>query len=128
MIEDCAHAHGAAWRGRGAGSIGTAGSFSMQTGKLMTAGEGGAILTSEDDVFDACQAYANCGRLSETDRSGRSRCRVQLQDDRLPGGHSAGAARATGVADGAPAVTRAAGYATVSRRSLASYRLPVTLA
>ena len=52
VIEDCAHAHGAAWRGRGAGSIGTAGSFSMQTGKLMTAGEGGAILTSDDSVFD----------------------------------------------------------------------------
>ena len=71
VIEDCAHAHGAAWRGRGAGSIGTAGSFSMQTGKLMTAGEGGAILTSDDDVFEACQAYANCGRLSSTDCSGQ---------------------------------------------------------
>jgi dTDP-4-amino-4,6-dideoxygalactose transaminase len=70
VIEDCAHAHGAAWRGRGAGSIGTAGSFSMQTGKLVTAGEGGAVLTNDDDVFEACQAYANCGRLSETDVTG----------------------------------------------------------
>ena len=70
VIEDCAHAHGAAWRGRGAGSIGTAGSFSMQTGKLMTAGEGGVVLTSDDEVFDACLAYANCGRLSETDTTG----------------------------------------------------------
>src|ERR1051325_7727606 len=35
LIEDCAHAHGAKWRNRGAGSWGDAGSFSMQTSKLM---------------------------------------------------------------------------------------------
>ena len=71
VIEDCAHAHGAQWQGRGAGAIGDAGSFSMQTSKLMTAGEGGAILTSDDEVLELCESYVNCGRASETDRFGR---------------------------------------------------------
>jgi dTDP-4-amino-4,6-dideoxygalactose transaminase len=71
VVEDCAHAHGAQWRGRGAGSIGDAGSFSMQTSKLMTAGEGGVILTSDEQVYELCESYMNCGRASETDRFGR---------------------------------------------------------
>ncbi len=68
IIEDCAHAHGAKWRDRGAGSIGDAGSFSMQTTKLMTAGEGGVVTTGDDEVFELCQSYVNCGRASQTDR------------------------------------------------------------
>jgi dTDP-4-amino-4,6-dideoxygalactose transaminase len=68
IIEDCAHAHGAKWRSKGAGSIGDAGSFSMQTTKLMTAGEGGVITTGNDEVFELCQSYVNCGRASQTDR------------------------------------------------------------
>ena len=44
VIEDAAHAHGAHWHGRGAGAIGHFGSFSMQSTKIMTAGEGGVLL------------------------------------------------------------------------------------
>jgi dTDP-4-amino-4,6-dideoxygalactose transaminase len=68
LVEDCAHAHGAKWRGKGAGSIGDAGSFSMQSSKLMTAGEGGVITTSDDEIFELCESYVNCGRASQTDR------------------------------------------------------------
>jgi dTDP-4-amino-4,6-dideoxygalactose transaminase len=68
IIEDCAHAHGAKWRKQGAGSIGDAGSFSMQTSKLMTAGEGGVVTTGNDEIFELCQSYVNCGRASQTDR------------------------------------------------------------
>jgi dTDP-4-amino-4,6-dideoxygalactose transaminase len=68
IIEDCAHAHGARWREKGAGSIGDAGSFSMQTSKLMTAGEGGVVTTNDDELFELCQSYVNCGRASQTDR------------------------------------------------------------
>jgi dTDP-4-amino-4,6-dideoxygalactose transaminase len=68
IIEDCAHAHGAKWRNKGAGSIGDAGSFSMQTSKLMTAGEGGVVTMRDDEVFELCQSYVNCGRASQTDR------------------------------------------------------------
>jgi dTDP-4-amino-4,6-dideoxygalactose transaminase len=70
VIEDCAHAHGARWRGLGAGAIGDAGSFSMQTSKLMTAGEGGVVTTNDDEVFELCQSYVNCGRASQRDRFG----------------------------------------------------------
>ena len=62
VLEDCAHAHGARWRGRGVGSWGDAGSFSFQTSKLMTAGEGGIVTTSDDLVLDRLHALVNCGR------------------------------------------------------------------
>lgn len=62
LIEDCAHAHGTFWRGRGVGSWGDFGSFSMQRSKLMTAGEGGALICNDDDLRDRAWAYADCGR------------------------------------------------------------------
>ncbi len=62
VLEDCAHAHGARWRGRGVGSWGDAGSFSFQTSKLMTAGEGGIVTTSEARILDRLHTLVNCGR------------------------------------------------------------------
>ena len=62
VLEDCAHAHGARWRGRGVGSWGDAGSFSFQTSKLMTAGEGGIVTTSGEAILDRLHALVNCGR------------------------------------------------------------------
>ncbi len=62
VLEDCAHAHGSQWRGKGAGSIGHAGSFSFQTSKLMTAGEGGAVTTNDINLADQVIRLANCGR------------------------------------------------------------------
>lgn len=68
VIEDCAHAHGAQWDGRGVGSLGTFGSFSLQTSKLLTAGEGGMILTSGEEYEERCQTLINCGRPGVRDR------------------------------------------------------------
>lgn len=62
LVEDCAHAHGARWRGRGVGSLGDAGSFSFQTSKLMTAGEGGIVITNDSAARDRLFALTNCGR------------------------------------------------------------------
>lgn len=62
VIEDCAHAHGARWRGRGVGSLGDAGSFSFQTSKLMTSGEGGIVVTNDEQAMDRLFALTNCGR------------------------------------------------------------------
>src|SRR5205085_2365831 len=62
VIEDCAHSHGARWRGRCAGSIGRFGSFSFQTSKLLTAGEGGIVTTSDDEAEMRLQSLVNCGR------------------------------------------------------------------
>lgn len=62
VIEDCAHMHGGKWRGKGVGSIGHLGSFSFQSSKLMTAGEGGMITTNDDILQQKCHSLVNCGR------------------------------------------------------------------
>lgn len=62
VIEDCAHAHGARWRGKHVGTIGHFGSFSFQSSKLITAGEGGIILTNDKEYEEKCQSLVNCGR------------------------------------------------------------------
>jgi dTDP-4-amino-4,6-dideoxygalactose transaminase len=62
VVEDCAHAHGARWRGRGVGSWGALGSFSFQTSKLLTAGEGGMLVTCDDRLAARCHSLVNCGR------------------------------------------------------------------
>jgi L-glutamine:2-deoxy-scyllo-inosose/3-amino-2,3-dideoxy-scyllo-inosose aminotransferase len=50
VIEDCAHAHGGMWAGRGVGSIGTVGSFSFQQSKTLSSGEGGMCITNDADL------------------------------------------------------------------------------
>jgi len=65
LIEDCAHAHGTFWRGRGVGSWGDFGSFSMQRSKLMTAGEGGVLICNNEELRDRAWAYADCGRAKD---------------------------------------------------------------
>jgi len=47
VIEDAAHSHGAEWHGQRAGTLGDIGVFSMQQGKPLTCGEGGAALTKD---------------------------------------------------------------------------------
>jgi dTDP-4-amino-4,6-dideoxygalactose transaminase len=67
IIEDCAHAHGGHFQGHGAGSMGDLACFSFQESKLMTAGEGGIVLTSSLAHFEHLQSQVNCGRASMTD-------------------------------------------------------------
>jgi dTDP-4-amino-4,6-dideoxygalactose transaminase len=62
IVEDCAHAHGQQWGGRGAGCIGAFGSFSHQSSKILTAGEGGTLLTSDDDLARRAHSIIDCGR------------------------------------------------------------------
>ena len=68
VIEDCAHVHGGEYKGRGAGSMGDVGCFSFQSSKIMTAGEGGMVITSRLDCFELVQSIVNCGRASVTDQ------------------------------------------------------------
>jgi dTDP-4-amino-4,6-dideoxygalactose transaminase len=65
VIEDAAHAHGASYRGRPAGSIGDIASFSFQSSKNLTAGEGGIITTNDDALAAACRSIQNCGRVPD---------------------------------------------------------------
>lgn len=62
VIEDAAHAHFAEWRERKVGSLGHMASFSFQSSKNMTAGEGGIVLTNDAELAERCWSYHNCGR------------------------------------------------------------------
>jgi dTDP-4-amino-4,6-dideoxygalactose transaminase len=63
MIEDCAHAHGAAYKNKAAGAHGTFGSFSFQSSKVMTSGEGGLITCSDGQLANRVYSLKNCGRI-----------------------------------------------------------------
>ena len=65
VIEDAAHAHGALYNNRPAGSIGHLASFSFQSSKNLTSGEGGIITTNDDKLAAACLSIHNCGRIPE---------------------------------------------------------------
>ena len=67
LLEDCAQAHGATYRGRRVGSVGDAGAFSFYPTKNMTTGEGGVVVTDRDDVAARLRRFVNHGR----DGSGR---------------------------------------------------------
>lgn len=62
VIEDCAHAHGAKWNGRGAGTIGHFGSFSLQSSKTLTTGEGGILLCRTPELAARAASIIDCGR------------------------------------------------------------------
>lgn len=62
VIEDCAHAHGAKWRGRGAGTLGHFGSFSLQSSKILTSGEGGILLCRTPELAAKAASIIDCGR------------------------------------------------------------------
>jgi dTDP-4-amino-4,6-dideoxygalactose transaminase len=68
VVEDCAHAHGGMWKGKGAGSMGDLGAFSFQSSKLITSGEGGAVVTNNLEYMEIVQSYINAGRASLTDQ------------------------------------------------------------
>ncbi len=63
LIEDSAHAHGSEWKGQKVGSIGDCGTFSFQASKLMTAGEGGIVITRDADLEVRIRSVHDCGRM-----------------------------------------------------------------
>lgn len=93
ILEDCAQAHGASWRGRKVGTHGAVGTFSMQHSKVLTAGEGGAVITSDPEIFGLLQELRADGRRYVTTEprkgfmeleevgtiQGRNRCLSEVQ-------------------------------------------------
>jgi dTDP-4-amino-4,6-dideoxygalactose transaminase len=67
VIEDCAHAHGAAWRGQGVGTIGDFGSFSLQSFKALTTGEGGVLLCKDPHMAERTASIIDCGRPKDAE-------------------------------------------------------------
>ncbi len=63
LLEDCAQAHGAVWQGKKVGSIGGTGAFSFQASKNLPSGEGGIIVTNDDEVAARAAGLRDCGRV-----------------------------------------------------------------
>lgn len=67
VIEDAAHAHGAAWRGMGSGTVGDFGSFSLQSLKVLTTGEGGILLCKDGHMAERVASIIDCGRPKDAE-------------------------------------------------------------
>lgn len=68
VIEDCAQAHGAEFKGKRLGTLGDIGCFSFYPGKNLGAyGDGGAIVTDDADLALRCRMIANHGRIEKYD-------------------------------------------------------------
>jgi 8-amino-3,8-dideoxy-alpha-D-manno-octulosonate transaminase len=66
VIEDAAQAVGARFRGRYVGTIGDAGCFSFDAGKVIITGEGGMVVTDDRDTFTKARAYHDHGHEYST--------------------------------------------------------------
>ena len=66
MLEDCAQAHGAAWQGKKVGAFGRAAVFSFYPSKNLTVmGDGGAVVTDDDEIAARCRRLRDHGRLNK---------------------------------------------------------------
>ena len=64
LIEDCAHAHGASWNGRKAGTWGDVGVYSLYATKTISTGEGGVLVSRRPEVIEHARAFRNYGKPS----------------------------------------------------------------
>lgn len=62
LIEDCAHAHGAEWNGKVAGSWGVAGSYSFYATKTVPLGEGGMVVSNDKELIRWMKKFRNYGK------------------------------------------------------------------
>jgi perosamine synthetase len=62
LVEDAAHAHGATFDGRFAGSFGAAAAFSFYPTKVVTSGEGGMVLTGSEELAQEARIYRDQGK------------------------------------------------------------------
>jgi dTDP-4-amino-4,6-dideoxygalactose transaminase len=66
LLEDCAQSHGARWNGKRVGGFGRAGAFSFYPSKNLTVmGDGGLLVTDDDDVATRCRRLRDHGRISK---------------------------------------------------------------
>ncbi|MDW8353585.1 MAG: DegT/DnrJ/EryC1/StrS family aminotransferase [Bryobacterales bacterium] len=63
VLEDCAQAVGASYKGRPVGSMGDIGIYSLQLNKTITAGEGGAVVTNDPVLFERASRFHDLGGL-----------------------------------------------------------------
>ena len=63
LLEDCAHAHGASWNKRKAGTWGDAGIYSFYATKTITTGEGGMLVTKDNNLVEFAKKFRNYGKF-----------------------------------------------------------------
>lgn len=63
LLEDCAHAHGASWNGKKAGTWGDAGVYSFYATKTISTGEGGMLVSNNKDLIEFARKYSNYGKF-----------------------------------------------------------------
>lgn len=61
LLEDACQSIGASYKGKFLGTIGDAGTFSFDFVKIITCGEGGAVMTNKEDVYKKCDGYSDHG-------------------------------------------------------------------
>lgn len=61
VLEDCAQSVGASYKGRPVGSMGDIAIFSLQLNKTITAGEGGAVVTNDPELFERAARFHDVG-------------------------------------------------------------------
>jgi perosamine synthetase len=62
LLEDCAHAAGASWRGRRPGTFGDAGVYSLYATKTISTGEGGVLVSRDPDLVAFARAFRDYGK------------------------------------------------------------------
>jgi len=62
VIEDACHSWGSRWKGKGTGALGNAGAFSFQVSKNIAAGEGGIVVTDDEELGRRVRGFTNCDR------------------------------------------------------------------
>jgi len=63
LLEDCAHAHGASWNGKKAGTWGDVGTYSFYSTKTISTGEGGMLVSSDKAIYEYAVKYRNYGKF-----------------------------------------------------------------
>jgi len=62
LLEDCAHAHGADWNGRKPGTYGDAGVYSFYATKTVSTGEGGMLVSNDEQLIAYARAFRDYGK------------------------------------------------------------------
>lgn len=70
LLEDACQAFGASYKGKMLGSIGNAGCYSFDFNKIVTCGEGGAVVTNSKEVYELCDMYHDHGHDHSNDDRG----------------------------------------------------------